>query len=211
MIAFASSSTALFQSTLPSQGATNSSTRRFAVSLHFNPRSPHRERLYAQFNKYFEEQFQSTLPSQGATRPSRKRKQWQKISIHAPLTGSDKKRLILTIQEYLFQSTLPSQGATNCSIKSSSSLENFNPRSPHRERLFGAMVTDICQGISIHAPLTGSDGFVPYDTVCQIYFNPRSPHRERQVQSLFAAANWDISIHAPLTGSDSKYTHKIPL
>ena len=70
------------------------------------------------------------------------------------------------------------------------------------------MVTDICQGISIHAPLTGSDGFVPYDTVCQIYFNPRSPHRERQVQSLFAAANWDISIHAPLTGSDviGRYT-----
>ena len=157
MIAFASSSTALFQSTLPSQGATNSSTRRFAVSLHFNPRSPHRERLYAQFNKYFEEQFQSTLPSQGATRPSRKRKQWQKISIHAPLTGSDKKRLILTIQEYLFQSTLPSQGATNCSIKSSSSLENFNPRSPHRERLGISISNSSLYHISIHAPLTGSD------------------------------------------------------
>ena len=50
--------------------------------------------------------------------------------------------------------------------------------------------------ISIHAPLTGSDGGM-------------RDRREGKSGQIYCSPS--ISIHAPLTGSDSKYTHKIPL
>ena len=124
----------LFQSTLPSQGAT----------------------AYAQ--QYFKTLgFQSTLPSQGATASGMTRGQSTGISIHAPLTGSDK-RIYDAYKLY----------------------RNFNPRSPHRERLCVRLALIDLQSISIHAPLTGSD-YSAFPLFCRIrYFNPRSPHRERQ-------------------------------
>ena len=79
-------------------------------------------------------QFQSTLPSQGATDLPEGIASVLDISIHAPLTGSDRTFLILNIRGTIFQSTLPSQGATS---EGASRLHT--------------------QGISIHAPLTGSD------------------------------------------------------
>ena len=145
------------------------------------------------------------------------------ISIHAPLTGSDD-FLFFHIYLLLFQSTLPSQGAT----KSTSSytakilisihapltgsdflvvlipltLGNFNPRSPHRERLdsFGASQTG--KRISIHAPLTGSDYSLIKKYNVLGNFNPRSPHRERPIVVSVSSSLFSISIHAPLTGSD---------
>ena len=101
---------------------------------------------------------------------------------------------------------------------------HFNPRSPHRERLDLGTGAEMFDGISIHAPLTGSDNFLPYHPrykpisihapltgsdverhhpACQFrYFNPRSPHRERLIAQEVLTAIGDISIHAPLTGSD---------
>ena len=123
--------------------------------------------------------FQSTLPSQGAT----------------PLE-------LYYYPDFVFQSTLPSQGATHTLRTIIKDTENFNPRSPHRERLQGGMgmrdffefqstlpsqgatkllpFTYVCIAISIHAPLTGSDGqkVELYHIVAN--FNPRSPHRERR-------------------------------
>ena len=122
-----------FQSTLPSQGATPRSClltfwirnfnprsphrerpdrRRYIVPVsNFNPRSPHRERLIRR-NKLPELViFQSTLPSQGATITASNTLNVSRISIHAPLTGSD----------WLFAPSI-------------SLLNYFNPRSPHRER-----------------------------------------------------------------------------
>ena len=81
----------LFQSTLPSQGATRSWCRTSCFRLYFNPRSPHRERLVKESAPFI----------------------CLYISIHAPLTGSDLLRAIgLSFSTYIFQSTLPSQGAT---------------------------------------------------------------------------------------------------
>ena len=60
-------------------------------------------------------------------------------------------------------------------------MENFNPRSPHGERLHGVERTCEWCRISIHAPRMGSD---PEDMRRQArlrYFNPRSPHGERPV------------------------------
>ena len=168
----------IFQSTLPSQGATKSTssyTAKILISIHapltgsdsvaafssfaicnFNPRSPHRERLCSSQRAlaviYFNPRsphrerrskaltflgydgFQSTLPSQGATASGMTRGQSTGISIHAPLTGSDK-RIYDAYKLY----------------------RNFNPRSPHRERLCVRLALIDLQSISIHAPLTGSD------------------------------------------------------
>ena len=80
-----------------------------------------------------EEIFQSTLPARGAT-----------------ING------IVNITHAVFQSTLPARGATHCPWCGHMMRKNFNPRSPHGERLS----LDITNG-------------------SRDYFNPRSPHGER--------------------------------
>ena len=107
-----------FQSTLPSQGA----TEHFLVCIHqqqnFNPRSPHRERRDWKQASILLNKFQSTLPSQGATSVPSLPETPPTISIHAPLTGSDGEDYKDKALDDLFQSTLPSQGATaNMHIK----------------------------------------------------------------------------------------------
>ena len=146
-----------FQSTLPSQGATQCFINFFELIFYFNPRSPHRERRHAQ----------------------NKNRQFNRVSIHAPLTGSDERSETTTRRDSLFQSTLPSQGATP---------ETKTQVAP--------------QNISIHAPLTGSDGILATSTGQAKHFNPRSPHRERPPVHIRARIVAVISIHAPLTGSD---------
>ena len=145
----------LFQSTLPSQGATAEGLKIRAdllISIH--------------------------APLTGSDETSFLISVVLLISIHAPLTGSDGRPVGKVIAPYVFQSTLPSQGATLESVRSNTSfkfqstlpsqgatdaptshffaIRNFNPRSPHRERRIRAAVLDAIH-ISIHAPLTGSD------------------------------------------------------
>ena len=133
--------------------ATEEGTNRQA---HFNPRSPHGERLSRRKTLDKPIRFQSTLPARGATRRAVQNKSPRQISIHAPRTGSDGNRR-----------HHQARGG------------NFNPRSPHGERLFDVGQTPK-KVISIHAPRTGSD--VQYIRCCHdsTYFNPRSPHGERR-------------------------------
>ena len=56
------------------------------------------------------------------------------ISIHAPRTGSDHHSGVFSVGD-----------------------DNFNPRSPHGERLGWSLSSSHQAGISIHAPRTGSD------------------------------------------------------
>ena len=123
-----------FQSTLPLRGATRAGRPPGIHMAHFNPRSPYGERPSSRiscsvprldFNPrspYGERLslwailrlvliFQSTLPLRGATAAAAVILQLGRISIHAPLTGSD-----------LTPSPRPSRG------------RNFNPRSPYGER-----------------------------------------------------------------------------
>ena len=81
----------LFQSTLPARGATRCPMIQAMVVDHFNPRSPHGERRYKR----------------------RRDLSAGEISIHAPRTGSDKKRNDLVARGLIFQSTLPARGATS--------------------------------------------------------------------------------------------------
>ena len=124
--------------------------------LYFNPRSPHRERrtgvllyplvfsisIHAPLTgsdtkdpevRWSQGEFQSTLPSQGATCMSISFLCLIQISIHAPLTGSDKEvdfdnpRILISIHA-------PLTGSDVCIYRNAGFYNNFNPRSPHRER-----------------------------------------------------------------------------
>ena len=147
----------IFQSTLPSRGATAAPRPSPLVFGDFNPRSPRGERLSYHPRRQTTDLFQSTLPSRGATimtcfsplmycifqstLPSRGATLCESfcschadISIHAPLAGSDFRPKDGKRQRREFQSTLPSRGAT-------------------------LRWCPTCCGlmISIHAPLAGSD------------------------------------------------------
>ena len=169
----------------------------------FNPRSPHGERqaFYFPFCRGYKFQstlpargatlagagianfgaFQSTLPARGATRNTGECPSVARISIHAPRTGSDSRRMTYFSGKSSFQSTLPARGATTGTPSSRAMCAHFNPRSPHGERLLPSGWRNSPYNISIHAPRTGSD----------------LTHRLRRVVLT-------ISIHAPRTGSDAR-------
>ena len=127
-----------FQSTLPARGATGDG---------FQRSQPYK--------------FQSTLPARGATTWRCWLRQPTPISIHAPRTGSDHQALQscnklptisihaprtgsdqsdavrLLLQPLQFQSTLPARGATERGSGDwQDDHQDFNPRSPHGERLY---------------------------------------------------------------------------
>ena len=105
------------------------------ADTHFNPRSPHGERLVSRIASSAFSRFQSTLPTRGATTIDMSlNNMYLDISIHAPRTGSD---------------------ATLFGWRKS--WKNFNPRSPHGERPKRREGGKRGNRISIHAPRTGSD------------------------------------------------------
>ena len=80
------------------------------------------------------------------------------ISTHAPRTGSDDGRR-----------------------RTSAAAKDFNPRSPHGERLRLVFRSRREWSISTHAPRTGSDTTNCIVEISTTHFNPRSPHGERQI------------------------------
>ena len=212
----------VFQSTLPARGATAPAGCSGGSGWYFNPRSPHGERPTSSWAMAAHKRFQSTLPARGATGQAAAYFRDDRISIHAPRTGSDRNMAVRAYPEKIFQSTLPARGATRSATRSSSSLTfqstlpargatvcrapnragtaDFNPRSLHGERHI-YLPLSIVQPISIHAPCTGSDATLPH-AYRQPRFQSTLPARGAtgtnvQMQSVKA-----ISIHAPCTGSD---------
>ena len=170
----------------------------------FNPRSPHGERQALGINMSVANLFQSTLPARGATTfplayPRRIRdfnprsphgerpfvflirRIRQRISIHAPRTGSDANIHNFCPFFSTFQSTLPARGATYRQLKTIYQQRDFNPRSPHGERPTPAIIAPAAEDISIHAPRTGSDVKDMQTCSTTLHFNPRSPHGERHL------------------------------
>ena len=123
--------------------------------------------------------FQPTLPARGATNGTIYRVRQLRISTHAPRTGSDKVQGIYFSRLARFQPTLPARGATLLLLLHFTLYHDFNPRSPHGERLLHLLDFFPDYSISTHAPRTGSDA------------SPLS-------SSMFRM----ISTHAPRTGSD---------
>ncbi len=123
--------------------------------------------------------FQSTLPARGATKWKYVYTYSEKISIHAPRTGSDGK-------EYR------EPASHNISIHAPRTGSDVDGAGGAAENPF----------ISIHAPRTGSDGLRNVAGTVPHHFNPRSPHGERHQWVKCGVQPMRISIHAPRTGSD---------
>ena len=124
----------LFQSTLPARGATWPSDAPCQSPTHFNPRSPHGERLRRA----------SAL---------RRTPHFNPRSPH----GERLYALDSMSSNSIFQSTLPARGATCSAVHRANAILDFNPRSPHGERRRDYRTWYRALLISIHAPRTGSD------------------------------------------------------
>ena len=128
-------------------------------------------------------------PLTGSDKGSRKSCRKAGISIHAPLTGSDENKVLSALKECEISIHAPLTGS-----------DEGRRRRADRQIQFQSTLPS--QG----ATRTSTSNITRY-----MDFNPRSPHRERQIAPVLSIPVLYISTHAPLTGSDSKYTHKIPL
>ena len=126
------------------------------------------------------------------------------ISIHAPRTGSDDLQWMFVDDTSNFNPRSPHGERLN-SFASGLRLLNFNPRSPHGERLRTNFSTDRNGIISIHAPRTGSDDGNPsWQPFAQ--FQSTLPARGATGTNGALQIVKRISIHAPRTGSDGRGT-----
>ena len=104
---------------------------------------------------------------------------------------------------YKFQSTLPARGATDFLRSHHAEPKDFNPRSPHGERLTFYEAITQNRKISIHAPRTGSDyTLITLGRVLEISIHAPRTGSDDHVP-LIKRLTSTISIHAPRTGSDA--------
>ena len=167
-------------------------------------------------------EFQSTLPARGATVPPTQVRSPSSFQSTLPARGATPATEPCASAN-TFQSTLPARGATH-RAPAGIPAAHFNPRSPHGERQERGVHHQRRDGISIHAPRTGSDQQPARDEGIHSIsihaprtgsdghaaggcrrggdFNPRSPHGERHAECPEDFDALPISIHAPRTGSD---------
>ena len=152
-----------FQSTLPARGATDVVVPLYVATANFNPRSPHGERRYTNLCPQQQGQisihaprtgsdewlaaaldgqkiFQSTLPARGATEGHGQGASLLCISIHAPRTGSDDISVPPHFSLCGISIHAPRTGS-DVEVKFPVEfVEDFNPRSPHGERLSASAI-----------------------------------------------------------------------
>ena len=107
------SSTLRFQSTLPARGATRSARKPIRISCDFNPRSLTGSDACSDTRSHLQNTFQSTLPARGATFLVAAVFADVVISIHAPCTGSDMKRVCLNAERWEISIHAPCTGSDN--------------------------------------------------------------------------------------------------
>ena len=193
------------------------------ISRYFNPRSPHGERRDGARRCRRCSGFQSTLPARGATQPRCVRPAGERISIHAPRTGSDmqpsmlnasltyfnprsphgeRRRDALTIfVRSRFQSTLPARGATPPGLRCRRSGGRISIHAPRTGSDSGGVMLLSDVAISIHAPRTGSDRLRTWRWNIGRNFNPRSPHGERPRPSGGSACRSGFQSTLPARGA----------
>ena len=165
-------------------------------------------------------EFQSALPLRGATRDCRTALIGPgRISIRAPLAGSDAATQFLRWGYALFQSALPLRGATPGMGNSSMTLMRFQSALPLRGATQRQQQRSQHSLISIRAPLAGSD--VCNGDIFQnnVYFNPRSPCGERPSLRLITAYGLHFNprspcgerlLRRPRTGGPSHFNPRSP-
>ena len=154
------------------------------LHLHFNPRSPHGERPHSFFSSASRRLFQSTLPARGAT-------------LHKMLRAVCR----------LFQSTLPARGATTVALDILNRMNDFNPRSPHGERLCVWRSHPLPREFQSTLPARGATFDTIQECIRNVQFQSTLPARGATIDGTDYVSVMSISIHAPRTGSDS---HPLP-
>ena len=152
--------------------------------LHFNPRSPHGERLDIDSVVGYEKVFQPTLPARGATLAVMAMVQvLMNFNPRSP-HGERPRGRVRALPHFRISTHAPRTGSDPCPRCRWGHPCHFNPRSPHGERPDPNNYKQNTEKISTHAPRTGSDKYHTRGA------SP-SPH---------------ISTHAPRTGSDHAQT-----
>ena len=147
----------IFQSTLPARGATRRHRQHIAtctISIHA-PRTGSDMKPTGRAARA--SSFQSTLPARGATEIQQGTNEVLDISIHAPRTGSDVAKGRKRPRKGKISIHAPRTGSDPPTPGGSPERPDFNPRSPHGERLYTRAARHEKAAISIHAPRTGSD------------------------------------------------------
>ena len=157
--------TLVFQSTLPSQGATRTTLTIQALIM----------------------VFQSTLPSQGATFP-------HLVNLFANVDFNPRSPHRERHRSYIY--TLEKS--------------NFNPRSPHRERLVPLTMAGATYQFQSTLPSQGATKHVS-DFNAELQFQSTLPSQGATNVPNGAELIKKISIHAPLTGSDTTTFRSVPL
>ena len=123
-----------------------------------------------------------------------------KISIHAPLTGSDGTGFPVRLPTSEFQSTLPLRGATGLPLlpRPVASISIHAPLTG--SDTVSKWAVEECE-ISIHAPLTGSDQDTNGNKQAQKNFNPRSPYGERRLECFMTIVILRFQSTLPLRGA----------
>ena len=122
------------------------------------------------------------------------------ISIHAPLTGSDKRSHAENSRIIYFNPRSP-YGERPAATRLASVPIYFNPRSPYGERLFYQIISRSSQPFQSTLPLRGAT----LDTTVQYlmgFISIHAPLTGSDMEKLREYEARKISIHAPLTGSD---------
>ena len=171
---------------------------------YFYPRSPRGERLNAIPLSTEKKRISIHAPLAGSDALGQSFEKAVGISIHAPLAGSDLRSPQTAWQPFLFLSSLPSRGATLVFTRSVILFSNFYPRSPRGERLKKLDTTKKETKFLSTLPSRGATfkHYISSMWICNFY--PRSPRGERHVFQALLLHPFAISIHAPLAGSDSK-------
>ena len=148
----------LFQPTLPARGATTRLTR----ARWHGPISTHAPRTGSDQARYpyqRQGQISTHAPRTGSDNLTAPADDSASISTHAPRTGSDIQLAQTLLSTFQISTHAPRTGSDASQPRDSQSYHNFNPRSPHGERLH-----------STRTPPRGG------------HFNPRSPHGERPTE-----------------------------
>ena len=153
-------------------------SRHLNPNENFNPRSPRRERQEPNAATVAFSDISIHAPREGSDTQIFRRDKSANISIHAPREGSDVSIVTPDALVPVFQSTLPEKGATEKDIPMKDGIsisihapregsdmsfsrhlnpnENFNPRSPRRERLNSNCNPIVCRTFQSTLPEKGA-------------------------------------------------------
>ena len=192
----------LFQSTLPARGATYRMKRfclLFAISIHA-PRTG--SDITVTIAVEIHEVFQSTLPARGATTPQEVTLTSKTFQSTLPARGATADKRCNQLRKR-FQSTLPARGATVSAVYNFL-YEKFQSTLPARGATIPTEEMTDPDGISIHAPRTGSDAHGGKPASARRDFNPRSPHGERRTQVMTTSSSLTFQSTLPARGATMK-------